>query len=230
MIEVNLLPGGGKRTSRRARLSIRIPNFRGRLPTGDRWSLGAAAAVAVAIIGSGWLFTLVAGEVEELEVSTEAAVRDSIRFADVIAQSGMLQARADSIAERVAVIQEIDQGRYVWPHLMDEVARAMPEYAWLTRLFQLSTEDAPVFQIEGLAGTYFALTSLMENLEASPFIGGVQLIASQQVALATDDSGGDRLLYEFVLEAESQPAPPELVETTPLFGPSVSPPEAEQGG
>ena len=153
---------------------------------------------------------------------------DSIRFADVIAQASLLQARADSIAERVAVIQEIDQGRYMWPHLMNEVARAMSDYAWLTRLFQVSVEEAPVFQIEGQAGTYFALTTLMENLEASPFIGGVQLIASQQVALS-DDSGGARLLYEFVIEAEGRPPPPELIETVPLFGPLISPPEVERG-
>ena len=156
-------------------------------------------------------------------------MRDSIRFADVIAQSGMLQARADSIAERVAVIQEIDQGRYAWPHLMDEVARAMPDYVWLTRLFQVSVEQAPVFQVEGRAGTYFGLTTLMENLEASPYLRDVQLIASEQVALSDQDGGGDRLLYEFVLEASGRAPPPEIVETVPLFGPSVSPPEAQGG-
>ena len=190
--------------------------------------MGSAFAVVLAVVGSGWLFFSASGEVEELQVQVDLAVSDSIRFADVIAQASLLQARADSIAERVAVIQEIEQGRYMWPPLMDEVARAMSDYAWLTRLFQVSVEEAPVFQIEGQAGTYFALTTLMENLEASPFIGGVQLIASEQVALS-DDSGGARLLYEFVLEAAGRPAPPELIETVPLFGPSISPPEVEGG-
>ena len=228
MIEVNLLPSGGKKRSRRAKLSIPVPKLPAGLLKGDRWSMGSAIAVVFAIVGSGWLFFSASGEVEELEVQIDLAVSDSIRFADVIAQASLLQARADSIAERVAVIQEIDQGRYMWPHLMDEVARAMSDYAWLTRLFQVSVEEAPVFQIEGQAGTYFALTTLMENLEASPFIGGVQLIASQQVALS-DDSGGARLLYEFVLEAEGRPPPPELIETVPLFGPLISPPEVERG-
>ncbi len=184
-------------------------------------SLAAAASVLVALLGCGLLFFSASGQVEELEVQVEAAVRDSLQLADVIAQSGLLQSRADSIAERVEVLQEIDQGRYVWAHLMDEVARAVPEYLWLTRLYQITAADLPVFQIEGRAGTYFALTSLMEALEASPFIGRVQLVASEQVALATEGSAGERLLYEFILEASAENPPPELVETVPLFGPSV---------
>lgn len=190
-------------------------------------SLAAAASVLIAVVGCAFLFFRVSGQVEELEIQVEAAVRDSLQLADVIAQSSLLQARADSIAERVEVLQEIDQGRYIWPHLMDEVARAVPDYLWLTRLYQIGVEDLPVLQIEGRAGTYFALTTLMEALEASPFIGGVQLVASEQVALSTEDSEGERLLYEFVLEASAENPPPELIETMPLFGPSVSPPEVQ---
>ena len=186
--------------------------------------------MAIALLGIGYLFFSVAGEREELEVMVEVAVRDSIRFADVISQSRLLQSRADSIAQRVSVIQEIDEGRYVWPHLMDEVARAMPDYAWLTRLAQIEVLDTPTFQIEGRAGTYFALTSLMESLEASPFIQGVQLIASEQVEIVAEDGGGARLLYEFILEASAEEPPPELIETVPLFGPSVSLPETAQEG
>ena len=191
--------------------------------------MGAAIAVVIALVGSSWLFFSVSGEAEELEIQVEAAVRDSLRLANIIAQSGLLQARSDSIAERVEVIQEIDRGRYMWPHLMDEVARALPDYLWLTRMFQISLDGTPVFQIEGQAGTYFALTSLMENLEVSPFIGGVQLIASEQVSLIVGDSPGERLLYEFILEASAEPAPPEIIETVPLFGPSVSLPGTAQG-
>ncbi len=225
MIRVNLLPGGSKK-AKRSGPSIRLPDLRGKLPKGDRWVVGAGLAVILFLFGSGWLFFSISGDQEELEVQIEAAVRDSIRFADIVAQSSLLQARTDSIAQRVAIIQQIDQGRYVWPHLMDEVARAIPEYAWLTRLFQVADVGMPVFQIEGRAGTYFALTSLMENLEASPFITGVQLIASEQVTVTASEDGGERLLYEFTLEASGEPPPPELIESVPLFGPSVAAPQA----
>jgi Tfp pilus assembly protein PilN len=226
LIEVNLLPGGSKRSARRPKLSLRLPKLEGRLPEVDRLTVGAGILAVAALVGGAWLISSLSGDVEELEVQLEVAVRDSIRLADVLEESNLLQARADSIAERVEIIQQIDQGRYVWPHLMDEVARAMPDYAWLTGMFQTSTAESAdlVFQIQGQAGTYFALTTFMENLEASPFINGVQLIESQQVAVAGDDVGADRLLYEFTLEASGGTPPPELIETVPLFGPSVAPP------
>jgi Tfp pilus assembly protein PilN len=227
LIEVNLLPGGSKRSARgRPKLSLRLPKLEGRLPEVDRLTVGVGVVVVAALAGAAWLASSVSGDVEELEVQLEVAVRDSIRLADVLEESNLLQARADSIAERVAIIQQIDQDRYVWPHLMDEVARAMPDYAWLTGLFQTSTPESEelIFQIQGQAGTYFALTTFMENLEASPFITGVQLIESQQVAVAGDAVGSDRLLYEFTVEALGETPPPEVIETVPLFGPSVAPP------
>lgn len=230
MIEVNLLPGGKRKSARRLKgLSLPIPKLGGGLPQVDRWSLGAGVVVVAVLLISGWLFLSISGDAEELEVQTEVAVRDSIRLADILEESSLLQARADSIAERVAIIQEIDQSRYVWPHLMDEVARAMPDYAWMTGLTQVVAGDDVIFQIQGQAGTYFALTTFMETLEASPFITGVQLLESQQVALVNDDEG-ERLLYEFTLEASGRTPPPELIETVPLFGPSVVPPQPEMDG
>lgn len=225
MIEVNLLPGGDRKAAKRRRFSFSPSKLRGALPSGDRWSVSALVAALLALGVSAWLLLSVGGQVEELEVQTEAAVRDSIRLADVIEQSGTLQARRDSIAQRVAIIQEIDQSRYIWPHLMDEVARAIPDYAWMTELVQVSGGNQPTVQIEGRAGTYFALTTFMENLEASPFLRGVQLISSEQVEL----SGGERLVYEFVLEASAEPPPPEAIETVPLFGPSVAAPGPNNG-
>ncbi len=228
MIEVNLLPGGSKSSGRRPKLSLKMPKLGGHLPAVDRWSLGAGVAVIGALLGAGWLFSSIGGGVEELEIQLEVAVLDSIRLADVLQESNLLQARADSIADRVEIIQQIDQERYVWPHLMDEIARAMPDYAWLTNLFQVTGGEELVFQIQGQAGTYFALTTFMENLEASPYINGVQLIESQQVTVS-GDGGPDRLLYEFTVEASAGEAPPELIETVPLFGPSVVPPAVRDG-
>jgi Tfp pilus assembly protein PilN len=229
VIEVNLLPGGRKQSARRRRLTLSLPRLkrgdsRPSIPRVDPWTSGAAAAVIIALLGSGWLALGVAGEVEELEMQVEVALRDSIRLADVMERSSTLQARRDSIAERVAVIQEIDGARYVWPHLMDEVARALPDYTWMVRLLQISRGEQVLFRLEGRAGTYFALTSFMENLEASPFIRGVRLLSSEQTPV-TGEGGVTQLVYEFVLEASSADPPPEIIETVPLFGPSVLPPE-----
>ena len=216
MIEVNLLPEGKKRSPRRAgpRFSLSLPEFKG-LPS-DRWVLGAWAAGIVAVLAMGFLFFQVSGVAEELEVQVQDAVQDSARYADLIEGAEALRARSDSIAARVEVIQEIDGFRYVWPHLLDEVARALPDFTWLIRFMQISPPPELTFRVEGRAGTYFALTTFMENLEASPFIRNVRLLSSDQVTVS--GTGGDRSVYEFTLEGFRDDPPPELLETVPLFG------------
>lgn len=226
MIEVNLLPGDGKKGRARRRRSFKLS-----LPSGipgDRWTIGAGVLAVVAVAAIGWLYLGVAGQAEELELEIEAAVQDSVRFAGLIENTESLQARRDSIASRVAVIQEIDGNRYVWPHIMDEVARALPEYTWLTRVEQVTGGSPLIFRIEGRAGTYFSLTSLMERLEASPFLRGTRLVSTDQVVIEVG-GGAQRRVYEFSLEAEYREPPADLIETEPLFDGTVRPPEAEEG-
>jgi Tfp pilus assembly protein PilN len=131
-----------------------------------------------------------------------------------------LNARRDSIAQRVGIIQEIDGDRYVWPHIMDEVARALPDYTWLEDLLQTSPGEPLTFRIVGQAGNNFAVTQFMENLEGSPFVRNVELVSTEQEVLAT--GGINRIVNRFELEAEYERPPPELLETVPLFAPGPS--------
>jgi Tfp pilus assembly protein PilN len=224
VIEVNLLPAAGKgRKGPRKKRTLALPSVRG-MP-GDRWVVGAGALAVVAILAMGWLFLQVAGEAEELEIQIEAAQRDSARFADVIRRAETLQARSDTIAQRVVALQEIDGARYVWPHLMDEVGRALPNGTWLTRFNQVSPAPSLSFRVEGNAVTYFGLTAFMEALEASPFVTGVRLVASDQRILTIPGAGQQRV-YNFVLDARWDEPPPEIIEREPLFGGSVAIPSA----
>ncbi len=220
MIEVNLLPQAGKgRKGPRKRPGLTLPSFQG-LP-GDRWVVGAGGLVLVGLVAIGWLFFSVAGKAEEIQVQIESAQRDSARFADVIRRAETLQARRDTIAQRVAALQEIDGARFIWPHLMDEVGRALPQGTWLTRFNQLSPAPNLSVRIEGNAISYFALTNFMETLEGSPFLTGVRLVASDQQIIQIAGAGQQRV-YNFVLDANYQEPPPEAVNREPLFGPSVA--------
>ncbi len=176
--------------------------------------------VLIAVIGSAFLYLTTSNRVEELTVRTEAAVADSIRYFDLIQQNDALNARRDSIAQRVNIIQEIDEDRYVWPHVMDEVARALPDYTWLQEVLQVSGAEPIRFRIGGQAGNNFAVTQFMENLEASLFIRNVSLVSTEQQVVT--QGGIDRLVNRFELEAEYERPPPESLETVPLFTPGPS--------
>jgi len=164
----------------------------------------------------GFLYTRVAGGAEELEVRLQAARSDSIQFADLIQRAERIQAQRDSIAQRVAVLQDIDEARYVWPHILDEVGRALPPYTWLTSLQQIAAVPQPLVRIRGRAATYLALTGFMENLEDSPYLGSVRLVASDPI-LVPGPGGAQRRVYDYTLELRFEDPPAELVQRVPLF-------------
>lgn len=221
MIEVNLLPGGKKRSSKGRGISLKglsLPSFGkggggGFSMPGDPYQLGAAAAGVITLVTVGWLFLGVRSDGEELQVAVDAAVQDSVRFADLIQRTNQLTARRDSIGQRVAIIQEIDQGRYVWPHILDEVARALPDYTWLYEILQ-AQEDPLQIRINGRAGSNFAITNFMRNLEASPFLRGVTIERTEQ---APSEQNPTEIVYVFELVVTFEPPPLEQLETVPLF-------------
>ena len=213
MIEVNLIPGGKKRPSRIRTASFSFPKL-GALPS-DRWTLGGAA---VSVAALGWMVLLFLGvrsDRAETQVALDAAVQDSVRFSDLITRTQLLTARRDSISQRVGVLQQIDQHRYAWPHLLDEVARALPDYTWLSELTQTESEPLAV-RLTGQAGNNFALTVFMEQLEASVFLQGVTLIQSQQEFVG-QGGGIQQLVQGFVLDVSYVEPPMEFLETVPLL-------------
>jgi Tfp pilus assembly protein PilN len=154
-------------------------------------------------------------------------VQDSARFADLIARTALLTARRDSIAQKVGIIQTIDQNRYVWPHLLDELSRALPEYTWLSAVTQVETDPALSVRLQGQAGTNFALTVFMEQLEASAFLEGVTLIESQQELVGPQ--GAQQVVSGFTLEVRYVQPPMEFLQTVPLFeGSSATQTEVER--
>lgn len=214
MIEVNLIPGGKKRRGDGG-LGIPMPDF-SKIPL-DPYSLGAGVAGVASLALLAWMYLGIGAQLEEVQLSLTDARADSASFADIIADNNSLIARRDSVAEKVSIIQEIDAGRYIWPHIMDEVGRALPDYTWLVSLIQISTTETVQFEIQGRAGNLPAMTTFMTALEASPFIRRVRPITSDQVTEA-GPTGDTQIVFAFTLEMEWEDPPIEILRTVPLFG------------
>lgn len=224
MIEVNLLPGGKKSAPRGDPLAF-FKNLGSKFGGGsgggnarDPYMIFFAVAASILIGYAGYTFMNVGSQREELEVRLEEERQDSIVNAATIAQTSALTARRDSIAARVAVIQEIDADRYVWAHLLDEVGAAVPEFLWLREVAY--TGDNPLtVRIAGRAGSTFAVTNFMRRLEASRFLAGVQL---QDMQLQPSEADANDLVQVFELSAQFEMPPLEELETVPLFGESAA--------
>lgn len=216
MIEVNLSPSAkrrGKKGGRKAGGASSMPSIK--LPDFDKWLLFIAAGWIIGLGGLAWLFLGTKAEASELTEQIEQAVADSTRYATTISQTNELRARRDTIAMKLEVIQQIDEGRYTWPHVMEEISKALPDYTWLEGVAQLEGGAAPSFQIDGRTGSNFALTRFMSNLEASPFIRGVRLLSTTQVSEGAQ--GQEITLHQFMLEARFEEPTADLIQTVPLF-------------
>lgn len=220
MIEINLLPGATRRSKRR------LPSFslkRSPKHTGDAIGGAKSADPWKLFVLGGWiagpaliglLFFTSSAKRTDLQVAIEGARLDSTRYAEIRAANVILIARQDTIAQKLEIIQQIDAGRYIWAHVVDEVSRAVPEYTWLINLMYVSSPsafDSPKFVIDGRAGNTFKLTQFMQDLEASPFIRNVTLVQTDQIREK------EKLLYSFALEAQFQVPGPELIRTVPIF-------------
>ena len=223
MIEVNLLPGGKKRRPSKGgggggggfMQKLSLPSL-GSFSL-DPYTIASVVVVAGVLAALGWWYVGLSSREEDVAVALADAIQDSSNYADLIARNATLEARRDSVAQKVSIIQDIDALRYVWPHLLDEVARALPDYTWLTQVIQVSVGETIDFQVRGLAGNNQAMTTFWRQLEESPFIRSVQLVQSQQVV-----QPAGQLVYEFQLDCVYARPPLDVLETIPLFG--VDPP------
>lgn len=216
MIEVNLLPGGKKGSSRG--LSFSVPDLGRFLKRGgggglDPYVIFFAVAAVLGLGYVGWSFLATRAEAEDLQVRLEEQRQDSIRFATIIQQTQELQARGDSIARRVQIIQEIDQGRYVWAHVLDEVAAAVPDYTWLREVIQQGSSPMAI-RVAGRAGSMFAITRFWRRLEQSRFLHSVRLENTQQQP--SEESPVD-LVYAFELTMMYESPSLDELESVPLF-------------
>jgi Tfp pilus assembly protein PilN len=222
VIEVNLLPGGKKGSSRG--FSFNLDALRDMLPGGgggggggapvaDPYQVFFAVAAAILIGYVGYFYWSLNNQEEELTVQIEEARQDSIENAAFIQQTQELQARADSIQQRVAIIQEIDADRYTWPHILDEVAAAVPDYTWLREI--LYSGDNPLrIRVTGRAASIYAITNFMRRLESSRFLRDVNPETMQQ---QPSEGNPQDLVYNFELVMTYESPSLDELETVPLF-------------
>jgi len=147
MIEINLLPGDGKK-KRRAKTSsptkfefnLKPPPWLAGLTEKitDKYMLGAVAAAGISGALIVFMFIHQAAKASELDDRLTKAVKDSAEFGAVLAAKAKAEASRDSLYQQIAIIKSIDDSRYLWSHLMYEISNALPQYTWLTEITQTS--------------------------------------------------------------------------------------------
>jgi Tfp pilus assembly protein PilN len=186
MITINLKPGvkRGKSTSSLAGGLSVLKTLPGKVK--DPWPMLAIGVWIAVLAFLGWVGISSATKLHSMESKLAAARSENHRFRQLIAERRRAEAAKDSVVTQIATIRAVDGDRYVWPHILDEVTRAMPAYTWLTDLSSISVPGAdttslppPVgVQLNGKTMDIQGFTRFMRTLEDSPWLRDVTLIST----------------------------------------------------
>jgi Tfp pilus assembly protein PilN len=134
MIEINLLPGKKRKAAAGgAGFKFALPDFRGLLASIKNPWLLAASAASLIVVGGGLLWFITQSTRLRVAQNRRTEVQaEKRRFDAVIAQKRQSERIRDSLVAEITVIRGIDADRYIWPHVLDQITKALPPYTWLT--------------------------------------------------------------------------------------------------
>lgn len=232
MIEINLLPGV-KRKAAGGGAGFKMPNL-GALASQvkDPWLIGAIGMGLVAIGGNALLYTVNTARLSRLNTVLGGVQQEKRRYDAVAAQKRQAERARDSLAAELTIIRSIDADRFIWPHLLDEITKALPQYTWVTQVQNLSsapvgtppttgttTGTTPVdagaatdtrVSIDGRTVDIQAYTTFLRQLAASPWITDVT------ATRATTVIEQDRPVTEFNITLRYKRADSLYIRTVPL--------------
>ena len=240
MIEINLLPGSGKK-NRGTGFSLTAIAGKAGSRVKDPFMIAAAVSILAAVGAVGTLHVAQTQRADELTERERKAVQDSTRYVAVLRERNRAEAQRDSVQRQLDIIKSIDNDRFTWSHIMDEVSRALPPYTWLKSIVQTAVIAPPVpvapapppnagkgdkgkpapppppppppvlkFQIAGHTVDIQALTRFMKLLEASPFVKNITIAKAELVNLDGKE------VQEFLLEAEYERPDASVIATVPV--------------
>lgn len=227
MISVNLRPGNKRRKSGPS-FGASLDRIKG-LGSAVKDPLRLVAVLAwIGVAGFlGYTFVRTGSRLGELEPRLVQARAEHRRFQDFLQQKRREELVRDSILSQIRTIQQVDGDRYVWPHILDEVARALPPFTWLVNLAfvpptpmatlaadtatTLDTLPPPVqVQLVGRTVDIQGYTRFMRQLEDSPWLANITAVSANTVV----EQG--RAVTAFVLNATYSKPPVDRIQTVPV--------------
>jgi type IV pilus assembly protein PilN len=131
---------------------------------------GLTAALGAVIVGAGYLY--VAGLISTQD-QRNAFLRSEIAKLDKeIAEIKKLKDEIAALLARKQIIETLQADRAQTVHLLDQLVRQMPEGVYLRQLRQRGL----AVNVQGYAQSNARVSTLMRNIESSPWLSSPQLI------------------------------------------------------
>jgi Tfp pilus assembly protein PilN len=237
MITVNLKPGQKRKGAGTNPFKGVLDNFRGLgSKVKDPLLMAAVGGWICVVAGLGFIYLNTVRQLYSLEPRLEQARSENRRFKTFLADKRRQEMIRDSLLAQITVIRNVDGDRYIWPHLLDEVTKALPAYTWLVDMGPVTVAAnvaqtpaqtpktkadsaaaaaaaaVPVltFQLNGRTIDIQAYTRFLRQLEASPWIENATPVSAQTVVEK------DRPVTAFTIRATFSRADSAYIRTAPF--------------
>jgi type IV pilus assembly protein PilN len=118
---------------------------------------------------------------DSLDEEIQIALADSASLSTTIEMLKDIREKKREMLQRIDVVKQIEEHRYLLPKLMDQVSTALPELLWLNRWNPVQGDStAGWFELQGESFSNIRVAEFMTRLERSPLIEEVVLIRIQE--------------------------------------------------
>jgi type IV pilus assembly protein PilN len=204
MIRINLLPHREQKRQARQRQFISL-------------AIGLAI-MGVALVGLGW--GILGRYIENQEERNSLLTAEIGKLDEQIKEIDKLREQTQALLSRKQIVETLQSNRTEAVHLLDQMVRQLPDGIYLKSLKQTGAKVTLV----GYAQSSARVSTLMRNIEASPWLQSPELVEIKSV---TSPVAKDLRVNEFTLNVQlKQTAPPEESKAAPAArpAPAAAPP------
>jgi len=130
------------------------------------------STLAVVVVGCLSTMTIQNAKLSAVEQEVASARAQSEQYKKTIALINEMVQKQQELDRRLGLVRQLDETRFRTVAILDEMARRVPRYLWLTSLKNLSPER---LAIDGYAFSNLVVSDLMSRLEESAVFGDVEL-------------------------------------------------------
>jgi type IV pilus assembly protein PilN len=183
----------------------------------QRQFISLAALMAILGLGIvGLVHFVLATRIESQNNRNALLKSEIVKLDEQIREIDKLRDQIAQVLARKQVVETLQSNRNEAVHLLDQLVRQLPDGIYLRSIKQVGTKVTLV----GYAQSNARVSTLMRNIEASPWVGQPELVEIKLVVPAgarasTRPAAGEERVNEFTMNLQVKRTVPPMVATTP---------------
>ena len=182
------------------------------IPAAHRVTIGAGVILLLTVAVIGWWFLSLRRTSAQVDADITRAETEIMQLRSVLVQVRNFETQRAQLQQRVTLIEQLRKGQTGPVHVIDEIAKALPDRTWLSELVQKGNDVT----LKGLTTSNMGVSDLVANLEASGWFKKPVDIISTETQGADPKAGGAELVKFEIKGAINNPDAPAPTPTPPV--------------